>query len=48
VNRQSVLPGIEVRSHFREAEWPPDPDVERIHATWSLRDAARDLRGRFT
>src|SRR5436190_8543200 len=41
----SDLPGIEVRSYFPAAQWPPDRDIERIHATWSLRDAARDPRG---
>lgn len=41
----SDLPGIEVRSYFPEGQWPPDRDAERIHATWSLRDAARDPRG---
>src|SRR5438045_7510149 len=41
----SQLPGIEVRSYFREARWPPDAGVDRIHATWALRDAARDPRG---
>jgi glycosyltransferase involved in cell wall biosynthesis len=40
----SRLEGIEVRSYFREARWPPDPDVDRVHAAWSLRDAARDSR----
>lgn len=41
----SHLPGIEVRSYFPAAQWPPDRDIERVHATWSLRDAARDPRG---
>ena len=41
----SELPGIEVRSYFPAAQWPPDRDIERVHATWSLRDAARDPRG---
>jgi len=41
----SELPGIEVRSYFPAAQWPPDRDLERVHATWSLRDAARDPRG---
>src|SRR5207248_1744950 len=41
----SHLPGIEVRSYFREARWPPEAGVDRIHATWALRDAARDPRG---
>jgi glycosyltransferase involved in cell wall biosynthesis len=41
----SGLPGIEVRSYFPAAQWPPDRDVERVHATWSLRDASRDPRG---
>jgi glycosyltransferase involved in cell wall biosynthesis len=41
----SELPGIEVRSWFAEAQWPPERDVERVHAAWALRDAARDLRG---
>jgi glycosyltransferase involved in cell wall biosynthesis len=41
----SDLPGIEVRSYFPAAQWPPDRDIERVHATWSLRDAARDPRG---
>jgi glycosyltransferase involved in cell wall biosynthesis len=41
----SELPGIEIRSYFPAAQWPPDRDIERVHATWSLRDAARDPRG---
>jgi len=41
----SHLPGLEVRSYFPAAQWPPDRDIERVHATWSLRDAARDPRG---
>lgn len=41
----SDLPGIEVRSYFPKAQWPPDRDVGRVHATWSLRDASRDPRG---
>jgi glycosyltransferase involved in cell wall biosynthesis len=41
----SYLPGAEIRSYFPGAQWPPDPDLERVHATWSLRDAARDPRG---
>jgi glycosyltransferase involved in cell wall biosynthesis len=41
----SRLPGLEVRSYFPAAQWPPDRDIERVHATWSLRDAARDPRG---
>jgi glycosyltransferase involved in cell wall biosynthesis len=41
----SDLPGIEVRSYFPAAQWPPDRDIEVVHATWSLRDAARDPRG---
>jgi glycosyltransferase involved in cell wall biosynthesis len=41
----SKLPGIEIRSYFKTAEWPPDRDLERIHANWCLRDASRDPRG---
>jgi glycosyltransferase involved in cell wall biosynthesis len=41
----SELDGVEVRSNFPSARWPPDRDFERIHALWSLRDAARDPRG---
>jgi glycosyltransferase involved in cell wall biosynthesis len=41
----SNLPGIEVRSYFPEAQWPPDPDVERVHATWAMRDIAKDPLG---
>ena len=41
----SRLPGIEIRSYFQEAQWPPDRDLERVHAIWSLRDAARDPLG---
>ena len=41
----SELPGIEVRSYFPAAQWPPDRQVERVHATWSIRDASRDPRG---
>ena len=41
----SDLPGIEVRSYFPAAQWPPDRELERVHSAWSLRDAARDPRG---
>ena len=41
----SELPGVEVRSYFPAAQWPPDRELERVHAAWSLRDAARDPRG---
>jgi glycosyltransferase involved in cell wall biosynthesis len=41
----SQLPDIEQRSYFREAKWPPDPGVDRVHSTWCLRDAARDPDG---
>ena len=41
----SELEGIEVRSYFPTAQWPPDRDVERLHATWAIRDASRDPRG---
>ena len=41
----SVLEGIEVRSHFQEAQWPPDRDLERTHVAWALRDAASDPQG---
>ena len=36
---------IEIRSYFPTAQWPPEAGVDRVHATWSLRDAARDPRG---
>ena len=36
---------IEMRSYFSHPQWPPEPGVDRIHSTWSLRDAARDPRG---
>src|SRR5438045_3349968 len=41
----SHLPGIEIRSYFPAPQWPPAHDIERVHTTWSLRDAARDPRG---
>src|SRR5438270_1461687 len=41
----SDLRDVEVRSYFPAAQWPPDRDIERVHATWCLRDAARDPRG---
>src|SRR4051812_43549692 len=41
----SSLPGIEVRSYFPTAQWPPDKDVELAHATWALRDVAKDPLG---
>jgi glycosyltransferase involved in cell wall biosynthesis len=41
----SHLPGIEVRWYFPAAQWPPDREIERAHAAWSLRDASRDPRG---
>jgi len=40
----SELPGIEVRSYFPAAQWPPERSIERVHAAWSLRDIARDPR----
>ena len=43
----SDLPGIEIRSYFPAPQWPPDRDIERVHATWSLRDCgARSARFR--
>ena len=41
----STLHGIEVRSYFPEAQWPPARAAERVHAMWALRDAARDPVG---
>jgi glycosyltransferase involved in cell wall biosynthesis len=41
----SALAGIEVRAYFNEAHWPPDLDVEKTHATWALRDIAKDPEG---
>jgi glycosyltransferase involved in cell wall biosynthesis len=41
----SALEGMEVRSYFPTAQWPPDADVDATHAAWSLRDIARDPRG---
>jgi len=41
----SELPGVEIRSYFPAAQWPPDRELESVHARWSLRDAARDPRG---
>ncbi|TMA19319.1 MAG: glycosyltransferase family 4 protein [Deltaproteobacteria bacterium] len=41
----SKLPGIEIRSYFPTAEWPPDRAVDHVHANWCLRDASRDPRG---
>src|SRR5438445_984181 len=41
----SEIDGIEVRSYFPSAQWPPNPDVDATHAAWSLRDIARDARG---
>jgi glycosyltransferase involved in cell wall biosynthesis len=41
----SDLPGVEVRSYFPAPHWPPDREIERVHATWSIRDASRDPRG---
>src|SRR5204863_6387141 len=37
----SELSGIELRSYFPTAQWPPDRDLERVHAAWALRDIAR-------
>jgi len=37
--------GIEVRSYFSAAHWPPNADVDATHAAWSLRDIGRDPRG---
>jgi glycosyltransferase involved in cell wall biosynthesis len=41
----SCLEGIEVRSYFPAAQWPPDRELDSVHVRWSLRDAARDPRG---
>src|SRR5262249_30977802 len=41
----SELGGIQVRSCYPEARWPPDRTVERVHCAWALRDVARDPRG---
>ncbi|HZR09013.1 MAG TPA: glycosyltransferase family 4 protein [Myxococcales bacterium] len=41
----SDLPGVEVRSYFSAAQWPPRRDLEIAHAGWSLRDIAQDPRG---
>jgi len=41
----SRLPGIEVRSYYPRAEWPPDRAVDHVHSNWCLRDASRDRRG---
>src|SRR4051812_16074862 len=40
----SDLPGIEVRSYFSAAQWPPNRELESAHARWSLRDIAQDPR----
>jgi glycosyltransferase involved in cell wall biosynthesis len=37
--------GVEVRSYFPSAQWPPNADVDATHAAWSLRDIGRDSRG---
>jgi glycosyltransferase involved in cell wall biosynthesis len=37
--------GVEVRSYFPSAQWPPNADVDATHAAWSLRDIGRDPRG---
>ena len=41
----SALPGIEIRSYFPTAIWPPTPETDQTHAAWALRDVMRD--GRF-
>jgi hypothetical protein len=41
----SRVPGVEVRSYFPRAEWPPDRALDRVHSNWCLRDASRDRRG---
>jgi glycosyltransferase involved in cell wall biosynthesis len=41
----SRLPGVEIRSWFAKAEWPPSREIDRVHSTWALRDIARDPRG---
>jgi len=41
----SHLGEIEIRSYFTTGQWPPDPDVDRTHAAWCLRDIARDPQG---
>ena len=41
----SQVDGIEVRSYFPSAQWPPSRDVDETHAAWSLRDIARDPSG---
>jgi glycosyltransferase involved in cell wall biosynthesis len=41
----STLQGVEVRSLFAKAQWPPDKDVERVHSAWALREIAKDPQG---
>jgi glycosyltransferase involved in cell wall biosynthesis len=41
----SHLPGIEIRSYFASARWPPDAKVDATHAAYCLRDIARQPRG---
>ena len=41
----SELRGIELRSCYPEAKWPPDRTIERVHCAWALREIARDPRG---
>jgi len=38
----SALPGIEIRSYFPTASWPPSPETDQTHAAWALRDVLRD------
>ena len=38
----SSLPGIEIRSYFPTAIWPPSPEADQTHAAWALRDVMRD------
>lgn len=41
----SSLPEVELRWYFREAQWPPDFAVDRVHGSWCLRDIDRDPIG---
>ena len=38
----SELPGIEIRSYFSTAQWPPSPEIDRAHARFAVHDLNQD------
>jgi glycosyltransferase involved in cell wall biosynthesis len=41
----SAVPGVEVRSYYPWAHWPPEAAIGEMHAAFCMRDIIRDPRG---